>query len=162
MYTKSDLRTYLAANFNAFANDDELDEIIDMASSISEDKSKSILEERATDILLYLNATAGRKFPITPQNLKFIIARLKEKNSPELLKQIIEVKSFDWKENFSMKKFLRPETLFNPTKFEGYRQEVEDIKANPTKFKEYVEQRNRQNAGKSLSTTDPLDAMFDK
>ena len=162
MQTKNDLRTYLAANFNIFTNDDELDEIIDLATNISEESNKNIIEENATDILLYLNATAGKRFPVSKQNLKFIIARLKEKNPPELLKQIIEIKSFEWKENFAMKKFLRPETLFNPTKFEGYRQEVEDIKDNPEKFKEYVEQRNRQNAGKSLSTADPLDAMFDK
>lgn len=161
MVTNNDLRTHLASNFNIFLNDYELDEIIDIVSDILESKDAESAEGIAAEILIYLNKLSGRNFPVSPQNLKFINARLKEKNSPQLLKQIIEIKVFDWKDNFGMKKFLRPDTLFNPTKFEGYRQEVEDIKTNPTKFKEYVEQRNRQNNQQSGIKADPLDAVRD-
>lgn len=161
MRTKSDLRTHLASNFNVFTTDDELDEIIDIASEISESKIERTIDINAEEILQYLRDTSNKKIGSTPPNLKFIKARLKEKHSVKLLKQVIEVKCWEWLSNPEMKTYLHPSTLFNATKFSKYCDQVENVKANPQEFKNYVEQRNRQNNQQSSIKADPLDSVRD-
>ena len=82
-------------------------------------------------IVEYLNKSTDKNFkPESKSTQKLIKARLNEKYTVEDFENVIKCKTKDWK-NTEMEKYLRPETLFNPTKFEGYLQESK----NPTKEK---------------------------
>ena len=72
----------------------------------------------AEQIISYLNEKAGTHFKPVESNIKFINARLKD-YTEEDLKAVIDKKVKEWK-NTQMQQYLRPETLFNATKFESY------------------------------------------
>jgi uncharacterized phage protein (TIGR02220 family) len=79
----------------------------------------------AVIVLEFLNAKTGRQFRPVPSNIDPIIARLKGQNeetevSVQTCKSIIAKKFRDWSTDEKMAKYLRPETLFNRTKFESY------------------------------------------
>lgn len=85
-------------------------------SNIDNNKSNNILQ--AEEIIAYLNEKAGTRFKPVESNLKFIKARLKD-YSIERLKAVIDLKVKEWR-GTKMQPYLRPETLFNATKFEAY------------------------------------------
>lgn len=86
-------------------------------SNIDNNKSNNnILQAEA--IITYLNEKAGTRFKPVESNLKFIKARLKD-YSIERLKAVIDLKVKEWR-GTKMQPYLRPETLFNATKFEAY------------------------------------------
>ena len=72
----------------------------------------------AEQVLYYLNEKANKHYKAIDSNLKFITARLKDYNEADL-KAVIDKKLVEWK-GTDMERFLRPETLFNATKFESY------------------------------------------
>ena len=74
------------------------------------------------EIIDYLNEKAKTRYTACKSNTKFIAARLKE-YSLEDLKSVIDCKCKEWK-GTNMEKYLRPETLFNATKFESYYNQV--------------------------------------
>lgn len=78
--------------------------------------SKDILQVK--EIIDYLNEKAKTRYTACKSNTKFIAARLKE-YSLEDLKSVIDCKCKEWK-GTNMEMYLRPETLFNATKFESY------------------------------------------
>lgn len=106
-------------------------------------QSKSSIHPEATDVLDYLNKLAKRRFSARRSNLIYINARLQEGITAQQLKQVVELKVYQWANDYTMKAHLNPETLFRPSKIEKYLQEVEDIEKNPQKFKQHVE-RNHQ------------------
>lgn len=72
------------------------------------------------EVLEYLNAKTGRKYRETKHNLTFIRGRLEEEGvTVEGVKQMISRQVARWK-GTDQSEFLRPETLFNPTKFDAY------------------------------------------
>lgn len=73
------------------------------------------------EVIDYLNAKCQLKrgFAKVESNKKFIRARLAEGHSVEDLKAVVDSKVAEWK-NTQMEMYLRPETLFNATKFQGY------------------------------------------
>lgn len=79
-------------------------------------KDLNIIAER---VLSYLNEKAGTKFKPVESNLKFIVARLKDYSEDDL-KAVIDKQVKEWKKT-KMQPYLRPETLFNATKFESYK-----------------------------------------
>ena len=112
------------------------------------------------EILNHLNQVTGRNFKPVESNLKLIRARLEEE-SPEILKAVIELKTFEWLNDTKMSEYLRPETLFNATKFQGYSARAIELKNNPTKLKLHVEQRSTEARKSAAKHYDPLDAMPD-
>ena len=64
--------------------------------------------------LEHLKAVTGRNFKVSTD----LTSRLKEYDLDDI-KQVIKYKAKEWMGG-SMQKYLRPETLFNKTKFEGY------------------------------------------
>lgn len=83
-------------------------------------------KEKEKEILDYLNQKAGRRtgYKPTEANLKFISGRLAEGYSLEDFKRVIDCKVKQWRGDQKMDKFLRPATLFNPTNFPGYANEM--------------------------------------
>lgn len=68
----------------------------------------------------FLNDKANRRYEYTDSNIGFIISRLKEGKTLQDLKTVIARKCREWKGNPEMEQYLRPETLFNATKFSSY------------------------------------------
>ena len=95
---------------------------------------KSEKNTEAIEILNYLNqkikskSSSKRGFDIkSPSNLKFVNARLKSGYTKEDLIKVIDKKFKDWW-GTSMQVYIRPETLFNETKFQGYVNEADSDK----------------------------------
>ena len=70
--------------------------------------------------LHWLNEKSGRRFRETESSLSVIQARLKEPGVDiEGVKAMIDRQCERWK-GTTMEEYLRPETLFGKTKFDGY------------------------------------------
>jgi uncharacterized phage protein (TIGR02220 family) len=92
--------------------DEDEDEDEDGITSGKPDTAKQILE--------YLNEKAGRAYQPVESSLKFIRARLDEGATEDDCKAVIDAKVIEWIDDPKWSKYLRPETLFNATKFAGY------------------------------------------
>lgn len=72
-------------------------------------------------LLRHLNEAAGRSYRETETNLGFIRARLEEPGVDlDGCRKMIDRQVAKWKTDPKMSEFLRPETLFNSTKFDAY------------------------------------------
>jgi len=80
--------------------------------------------DRATAVIEYLNKVTGKKFRPTPTHKNVIKARLKEGHTIEEMYCVIEWQTYSWQQDASMAKYLRPATLFQASKFDGYLQDV--------------------------------------
>lgn len=87
------------------------------------EKEKDIKEnntkEKVIEVVEYLNAKAGKNFS-TKSKHEHISARLNDGRTVDNLKYVIDVKCEEWLDNAEMEKYLNPETLFRPTKFDTY------------------------------------------
>ena len=97
----------------------------------------------AEQVLDYLNEKAETHFKPVESNLKFIKARLKDYTESDL-KAVVDKKTAEWK-GTQMQMYLRPETLFNATKFESYINGLTPIKEQakgnePFKSRDYTKQ----------------------
>ena len=104
-------------------------------TSISNKDIKDI--EIIKGIVDYLNIKADKNFNYkTSKTQGYIRARLKEGYTLEDFKKVIDTKAAEWKDKPEMEKYLRPETLFSPSKFEGY---LNQKQINSTKFDAILE-----------------------
>lgn len=87
-------------------------------------KRRSEIRSQAAEILTFLNAKAGRNFDLNGANADHVVARLKEGESVDDCRAVIALKCREWSGDEKMSKFLRPETLFNRTKFATYKGEL--------------------------------------
>ncbi len=81
-----------------------------------------VFKKEVLGVVLYFSEVTGKKIksdPVTASTAKPIRARLKEGYTVEQLKAVIDIKSSQWKNDFKMKQYLRPVTLFSD-KFESY------------------------------------------
>ena len=97
-------------------------------------KAQSGIDKVASEAILYLNKQAGKNFRLTQANLKFVRARLKEGYTIQDMKKVVDLKCKEWAAT-EMRKYLRPETLFNATKFNAYINEFSELKSKPSKYK---------------------------
>nr|DAV98102.1 MAG TPA: hypothetical protein [Caudoviricetes sp.] len=80
----------------------------------------AITDTTAADAVIdYLNTVAGTKYQKTPKNRSYINARIAEDHTPEDCRRVIDSRWAMWK-GTSMQEYMRPCTLFNSEKFEGY------------------------------------------
>lgn len=91
---------------------------------------KQSFREPAIRIIDFLNAKTGKAFRHAPANIDFIAARLREGATEQDCKSVIARKTRDWL-NTDQAKYLRPETLFNATKFNSYVGELVAPQSNP-------------------------------
>lgn len=90
---------------------------------IREDKRRN--NTIGEEIISLLNSLSGKKFSTEAEaNLAPIRARLADGYKREDLEAVVRKKVTGWK-GTDMEKFLRPETLFRPAKFESYLNEAE-------------------------------------
>lgn len=86
---------------------------------IEKDKEKEIDNTLCDSILDYLNEKAGFHYRKVDSNRKHIRARIKEGYKKEDFISVIDKKCAEWK-GTRMEGYLRPGTLFNSEKFDGY------------------------------------------
>nr|DAJ71033.1 MAG TPA: hypothetical protein [Caudoviricetes sp.] len=80
----------------------------------------AITDTTAADAVIdYLNTVAGTKYQKTPKNRSYINARIAEDHTPEDCRRVIDSRWATWR-GTSMQEYMRPCTLFNSEKFEGY------------------------------------------
>lgn len=78
------------------------------------------LKAKAAELLAYLNERAGKRFEPTETNLGFIMARMVDGATEEQCRDVICDRVAAWVSDSKMREYLRPETLFNRTKFNSY------------------------------------------
>ena len=78
---------------------------------------------KCRQLLDYLNAKTGKAFRPGAANLSLVSARLKDA-TPDEIRAVINAKVAEWAHDAKMAKYLRPETLFNATKFASYLGEI--------------------------------------
>jgi uncharacterized phage protein (TIGR02220 family) len=83
--------------------------------------------EQAQRVLAFLNEATNREFRIIDTNLNFVIARLKSGVTVKECEAVIMHMYNKWHNDDKMKQYLRPETLFNKTKFEQYLPEAKEL-----------------------------------
>lgn len=76
--------------------------------------------DSVNEVIDYLNEKAGRSFQASPANVKFVAARIREGATVDQLKAVVDAKVRDWLHDPKMNQYLRPETLFNASKFASY------------------------------------------
>ena len=103
------------------------DNIININNNIKENK-----KEKIDEIVNYLNKKTGKHYRNNGKTAELIEARLNDDYTVDDFKHVIDVKCQQWL-GYEMEKFLRPETLFNRTKFESYLNEElrQGVKNNP-------------------------------
>ncbi|MDN0096875.1 MULTISPECIES: conserved phage C-terminal domain-containing protein [Yersinia] len=78
------------------------------------------ITDQAKDILKHLNLITGSRYQTSKSSLENIRARLKEQFTVEELKLTVDYLHAKWAADLDMAEYLRPTTLFQPTKFPGY------------------------------------------
>lgn len=95
---------------------------IDIDIDIDIDKGQKPQPDIYEEIIKYLNEKIGSHFkPTSKSTQRLINGRLSENYTIEDFKYVIDVKTNEWKDNTKMSKYLTPDTLFNASKFEKYR-----------------------------------------
>ena len=95
---------------------------IDIDKDIEIDKGQKPQTDVYEEIIKYLNEKTGSHFkPTSKSTQRLINGRLSENYTIEDFKYVIDVKTNEWKNNTKMSKYLTPDTLFNASKFEKYR-----------------------------------------
>lgn len=95
---------------------------IDIDIDIDIDKGLKPQSDAYEEIIKYLNEKTGSHFkPTSKSTQRLINGRLSENYTIEDFKYVIDVKTNEWKDNTKMSKYLTPDTLFNASKFEKYR-----------------------------------------
>lgn len=94
----------------------------DIDIDIDIDKGQKPQSDVYEEIIKYLNEKTGSHFKPTSKSTQSLInGRLSENYTIEDFKYVIDVKTNEWKDNTKMSKYLTPDTLFNASKFEKYR-----------------------------------------
>ena len=69
--------------------------------------------------IVYLNQVANKRYKFVDKTKRLLLARFKEGYTLDDFKQVIDIKTAEWKDSTEFSKYLRPETLFG-SKFDGY------------------------------------------
>lgn len=94
-------------------------------TSKDQPEADSVPPEAVKEVIDYLNQKAGTKYRSTTAATKRLVgARLKEGFTVDDCKKVIDNKVADWLGDEKMKNYLRPNTLFQASKFESYLNEV--------------------------------------
>lgn len=81
-----------------------------------------VITDQAKQVLSHLNKTTGSRYQVCKSSLENIRARLSEGFTPDELVLVVDYCVEEWAEDLKMSKYLRPTTLFLPSKFPGYLQ----------------------------------------
>lgn len=85
---------------------------------------KPDFRKQAASVIAELNQRTGKNYGLNGANADHVVARLKDGASVALCLAVIDLKAKEWSGDTAMAKYLRPETLFNRTKFATYSGEI--------------------------------------
>lgn len=81
-----------------------------------------VITDNAKRVLTHLNQATGSRYQVCKTSLDGIRARLGEGFTPEELLLVVDYSTEKWGKDLEMSDYLRPTTLFQPSKFPGYLQ----------------------------------------
>ena len=81
-----------------------------------------LITDQAKRVLTHLNQKTGSRYQVGKTSMEHIRARLGEGFSTEDLILVVDYATAKWGQDLHMAEYLRPTTLFLPTKFPGYLQ----------------------------------------
>lgn len=123
---------------------------------VNKDKIEILTESQ--NVLIFLNETANRMFDYKNKNsLSEINARLKDGYTSDELNEIIQMKTMEWVNDDKMKKYLTPDTLFNPKNCAKYREQLKQVKLNPEQFKNSINAKSGYPKTQYTNGTTPFD-----
>ncbi|HDW3275894.1 TPA: conserved phage C-terminal domain-containing protein [Enterobacter asburiae] len=79
-----------------------------------------LITDQAKQVLTHLNKVTNSKYQVSTTSLQNIRARIGEGFTVEELSLVVDYCNAKWSEDLTMAAYLRPQTLFQPTKFPGY------------------------------------------
>ncbi len=79
-----------------------------------------MITDQAKQVLTHLNQKTGSRYQVCKSSLENIRARLGEGFSLDELVLVVDYSTAKWSEDLKMAEYLRPTTLFQPTKFPAY------------------------------------------
>lgn len=121
-----DILAFLSSNLYVYGNTLDDVTIRGIAKLTFEGTDRAVIE-----VIEYFNKVADKKFSTkSPSNRRFIRGRLAQGYSIEDCKKVIDIMTGKWKNDHKMKEFLRIETLFNDTKFQGYINQINPTEEN--------------------------------
>lgn len=83
-----------------------------------------MITDQAIEVLTHLNQVSGSRYQKSKTSLENLRARLREGYSVADLQLVIDLKHEHWHGDSRMYRYMRPETLFGPKKFESYLQDA--------------------------------------
>ncbi|QLY64908.1 conserved phage C-terminal domain-containing protein [Enterobacter asburiae] len=79
-----------------------------------------MITDQAKQVLTHLNQVTSSRYQVSTTSLQNIRARIGEGYTVEELSLVVDYCNAKWSEDLTMSAYLRPQTLFQPTKFPGY------------------------------------------
>lgn len=79
-----------------------------------------LITDQAKQVLTHLNKVTSSRYQVSTTSLQNIRARIGEGYTVEELSLVVDYCNAKWSEDLTMSAYLRPQTLFQPTKFPGY------------------------------------------
>lgn len=115
------------------------------------------------DILNLFNEITGHKHRPGKSNLAGIKRVLKDKYTLDEIREVIQLKTIQWKNNAEMSDHLNPVTIFREKNFDKYINQVLNVKQNPQLYAEHFAAINKIKTGNNTSGAfGKIDAMFGK
>ncbi|MFE4112255.1 conserved phage C-terminal domain-containing protein [Kosakonia sp. YIM B13611] len=81
-----------------------------------------VITDQAKQVLTYLNQKTGSRYQVSKSSLDNIRARLGDGFTVAELELVVDYTTAKWGQDLRMAEYLRPTTLFLPSKFPGYLQ----------------------------------------
>jgi uncharacterized phage protein (TIGR02220 family) len=134
------IATLIETGVNDGLTYEEIEELIVILINKRKKKPTPQHKPESVEILNYLNERLGKKHRYTLERVptkfvELISARINEGYSLDKVKAVVWFKTKQWLRDATMKKYLRPDTLFNRTKFTSYVFEIPE-NYNPDNSKE--------------------------
>jgi uncharacterized phage protein (TIGR02220 family) len=103
----------------------EIEELITILINKRKKKLTPQWYQESVEVLNYLNQRLGKKHTykletVPNKFVEIISARINEGNTLDKIKAVVWFKTKQWLRDATMKKYLRPDTLFNRSKFTNY------------------------------------------
>ncbi|MFL7886640.1 conserved phage C-terminal domain-containing protein [Enterobacter pseudoroggenkampii] len=79
-----------------------------------------LITDQAKQVLTHLNQVTSSRYQVSTTSLQNIRARIGEGYTVAELSLVVDYCNAKWSEDLTMAAYLRPQTLFQPSKFPGY------------------------------------------
>ena len=79
-----------------------------------------LITDQAKQVLTHLNQVTSSRYQVSTTSRQNIRARIGEGFTVEELSLVVDYCNAKWSEDLTMSAYLRPQTLFQPSKFQGY------------------------------------------